>query len=275
MRDASLIHRRTYELTSWQVAGPVEAIPVLMYHRLDLPLPKPAVLYYHGVMGRKEAHLDGPLTRRLADAGFAMVLPDAPGHGERPAASGLMDRLRESLPREFCADIEQAAEEAPGLVEWLSDRPEVDRDRLGVVGHSMGGYTAAVVAARLRERLRAAVCIAGCANLAHCMATTDEIGAGKAGPLDRSLDAETRDRIDRIDPHCHPQGYAPLPLLLVHGERDTWNPSITSQEFATKLRSSYASTPEQLRLVLVPDAPHWPLTRLMAEETVAWLLRFV
>lgn len=275
MRDVTPIARRSYELTAWRVQGPVEPIPLLMYHRLDLPAPKPVVVYYHGVMGRKEGHLDGPLARRLTDAGFAVALPDAPGHGERPAGAALAERLRESLPHEFCADIEQAAEEAPTLLKWLGGRPEVDASRLGVLGHSMGGYTAAVVAARLRERMRACVCVAGCANLTHCMATTDEIAPGKAGPLDRSLDPETRDRIGRIDPLGYPDRYAPLPLLLLHGDRDTWNPSVTTQQFAAALDPHYASMLERLRLVIVPDAPHWPISRKMVDEAVDWLSRFV
>lgn len=273
--DATPIERRTYELTTWRVPGLLEPIPVLLYHRVDLPGPKPAVVYYHGVTGRKEAHLDTSLVRRLADAGFMVALPDAPGHGARPAGATLTERLRESLPHEFCADIEQAGEEAPALLEWLGTRSEVDGARLGVLGMSMGGYAAAVVAARAREHLRACVCIAGCANLAHCMATTDAIAPGEFGPLDRSLDSQTQDRIARIDPLGYPERYAPLPLLLLHGEEDTWNPCVTSQQFAAALEPYYAATRERLRLVLVPNAPHWPLSPVMAEEAVGWLRRFV
>lgn len=274
--DAKPIERRTYERTSWRVPGPVEPIPVLLYHRLDLEGPKPGVVYYHGVTMRKEAYFyNHPLVHRLADAGLIVALPDAPGHGERPAGTTLIERLRQSLPHEFCADIEQAADEAPALLEWLGARPEVDNARLGVLGMSMGGYTAAVVAARLRERLRACVCIAGCANLAHCMATTDAIAPDECGPLDRSLDSETQGRIARIDPLAYPDRYAPLPLLLLHGDRDTWNPCVTSQQFTAALEPYYAATPERLRLVLVPNAPHWPLGQEIVQEAVDWLRRFV
>lgn len=276
MAEITPVDRRTYELTTWHAPGPVEPIPVLLYHRHDLPEPKPTVVYYHGVTARKESQLDShALLRRLVDVGSIVALPDAPGHGERTASATLIDRLRESLPHEFCAAIEQAAVEAPALFEWLGTRPGVDGERMGVLGHSMGGYTAAVVAKQLRERLRACVCIAGCANLTYCMETTDDIGPGKMGPLDRSLDTETQDRIARIDPLGYPDRYAPLPVLLLHGERDTWNPCVTSQQFAAALAPYYAATPDRLRLVLVPNAPHWPVTLEMAEEAVGWLRRFV
>jgi dienelactone hydrolase len=261
-----------YELTRWQAPGSVEAIPVLLYHRADLGGAKPAVVYYHGVTQRKEAYVDShAMVRRLADSGFLVALPDAPGHGERAAGATLTDRLRSSLAREFCADIEQARDEAGGLLEWLATHETVDAGRLSVAGVSMGGFTAAVVAAAERQRLRAAVCIAGSAGLAECMANTDSIAPGKWGPVDRSLDAETRDRIERIDPIYYPDRYAPLPLLLLHGELDTWNPCRTTQGFHASLLSHYATAPGCLKFSLVSSAPHWPPGPAMIDETVAWL----
>ena len=272
MTDTTPISRQTYELTSWRADGPYEAIPVLLAYRTDLPGPKPAVVYYHGVAQAKEVYLDShPMTRALADAGFVVALPDAPGHGERPAGAALIDRLRESLPREFCRDIEQAGDEASALYDWLAARPEVDGDRLGVIGVSMGGFTATVVASRLRDRLRAAVAIAGNACLADCMAETDSIASGKWGPPDRAIDAETAERIRRIDPINYPDKFAPLPLLLLHGELDTWNPVTTSQKFMPLLQPTYAAQPDHLRLDIVPDAPHWPPGAEMIDAAVAWL----
>jgi dienelactone hydrolase len=272
MDDLAPQARHVYELTAWQVPGPFEPIPTLLYHRLDLRGPKPAVVYYHGVTQAKHVYLDShPTARLLADRGFVVALPDAPGHGERPAAATLVERLRASLPREFCADIEQAAGEASSLYDWLAARPEVDAVRLGVLGLSMGGFTTATVAARLRHRLRAAVCIAGCADLPRCMAATDSIAPGKWGPLDRAIDVETRDRIARIDPLGFPNAYAPLPLLLLHGDQDTWNPCDTSERFAAALAPHYAPNPDALRLTIVPGAPHWPPGAAIVQATVDWI----
>ena len=263
--------RRTYELARYLVPGPFEPIPVLTYRRTDLPDPKPAVVYYHGVTQHKEVYVDShPLARTLADAGIVMALPDAPGHGERPTGSGLKDRLRVSLPREFCADIEQAADESPALFDGLAALPGVDPHRLAVAGLSMGGFTAAVVASRLGPRLSAAVCIAGSAGLEQCMAVTDSIAPDKWGPQDRSIDAETRARIARIDPLYYPERFAPLPLLLLHGERDTWNPPSTTQAFAAQLASHYGES-GRLSSVFVPNAPHWPPAAPIVEAAAGWL----
>mgnify|MGYP001167113032 CR=1 FL=1 len=267
---------QTYALACWSAPGPRGAIPLLTYHRRDLPGPKPAIIYYHGVAQRKEDYLDShSMSRALADAGFMVVIPDAPGHGERESAGGLIERLTESLPREFAAAIEQSADEAGALIDWLERRPEVDVRRIGVIGVSMGGYTAAAVGARQKERVRAVVCINGAAELELCMATTDAIAPGKWGPPDRAIDPRTRQTIAVIDPINYPERFPPLPILLVHGMMDTWNPCITSQRFAAALLPHYRPWAERLKLLIVPGAVHWPPNRTMVRESVAWLLRYV
>ena len=262
---------RAYQLARYLAPGPFEPIPLLVYQRADLPDPKPAVVYYHGVTQRKEAYVDShPLARTLADSGLVVALPDAPGHGERPAGATVTDRLRVSLPREFCADIEQAGDEATALFDWLAALPGVDAQRLAVAGLSMGGFTAAVVGSRLRHRLKAAVCIAGSAGLEECMAATDSIAPGKWGPPDRSIDAETRERIARIDPLYYPERFSPLPLLLLHGARDTWNPPSTTTQFAAQLAARYGG-PNRFRFLLVPNAPHWPPAAAIVDAAADWL----
>jgi dipeptidyl aminopeptidase/acylaminoacyl peptidase len=263
-----------YELTDNRVDGPNEAIPVLLFHRQDLPGPKPGLVYYHGVVQNKEQYVDThPLARRLADAGYVVAIPDAPGHGARAAGATLIERLRASLAREFCRDIELGADESGALLDWFSAQPSVDQGRLGVLGISMGGYTTAVVAARQSARLRAAVCIAGGADLTTCMRETDSIAPGRWGPQDRAIDEETRERIARIDPLGYADRYAPLPLLLLHGERDTWNPVSTARRFHAALEPHYKDAPESLKLVVVPEAPHWPPGKPFVDETLAWLAR--
>lgn len=260
----TMVGRSAYELTSWSVPGPAEPIPLLLYHRLDRPGPKPLAVYYHGVTQRKETYIDShPLARALADQGMVVALPDAPGHGDRPAAAQLVERLRASLPREFCADIEASAAEASSLLDWLGALDLVDGSRMAVAGYSMGGFTAAVVAGRERTRLRAAVAMAGSGDLPGCFAATDSIGPEGWGPPDRSLDAETVARIDRIDPIRHPGLLDGFPLLIVHGESDTWNPCRTSLAVAQCVRSAQVD--------IVPGAAHWPPSRMVLEAALDWL----
>jgi dienelactone hydrolase len=66
-----------------------------LLRRDDLPDPKPGLVYYHGVVRNKEAYVDThPLARRLADEGFAVAIPDAPG---RPFADEAVAWLKRHL----------------------------------------------------------------------------------------------------------------------------------------------------------------------------------
>jgi pimeloyl-ACP methyl ester carboxylesterase len=89
----------------------------------------------------------GYLARGLAEAGFVVVRYDKRGVGQsggRPESAALPDYT----------------EDARAAVRWLERRPEVDRDRIAVVGHSEGAAVALLLASR-EDRVKAAVLVAG------------------------------------------------------------------------------------------------------------------
>ncbi|MDF2722514.1 MAG: hypothetical protein K0Q59_2189 [Paenibacillus sp.] len=76
--------------------------------------------------------------------GYAVFLPDLPVSGCEPA-----ERISEGLD---------------AAMSTLVSQPEIDRSRIGIIGHSFGGYSALVGVTRLNE-FKAAVVSAGIANL--------------------------------------------------------------------------------------------------------------
>jgi pimeloyl-ACP methyl ester carboxylesterase len=89
----------------------------------------------------------GHLARGLVDAGFVVVRYDKRGVGQ-------------SGGRTESATLADFAEDARAVVRWLERRPDVDKDRLAVVGHSEGAAVAMLLAAR-EKRVKAAVLVAG------------------------------------------------------------------------------------------------------------------
>jgi pimeloyl-ACP methyl ester carboxylesterase len=88
----------------------------------------------------------GQLAGALADAGVVAVRYDKRGHGQ-------------SGGRAESATIGDQAEDALAVVRWLSNRRDIDRDRIAVVGHNEGAW-AAMLAATRERRLAAVVSIA-------------------------------------------------------------------------------------------------------------------
>jgi pimeloyl-ACP methyl ester carboxylesterase len=99
-----------------------------------------AVVLLHGAGSTRSNVLDEAAV--LADAGFGVLLVDARGHGE--SGGRAMD---------FGWFGEQ---DVAAAVEVLAAQPEVDADRLGVVGVSMGGEQA-LGASAAEPRIRAVV----------------------------------------------------------------------------------------------------------------------
>jgi hypothetical protein len=89
----------------------------------------------------------GHLARGLVEAGFVVVRYDKRGVGQ-------------SGGRTESATIADFAEDARAVVRWLERRPDVDKDRLAVVGHSEGAAVAMILGSR-EKRVKAAVLVAG------------------------------------------------------------------------------------------------------------------
>jgi pimeloyl-ACP methyl ester carboxylesterase len=80
----------------------------------------------------------GQLAGALADAGFLAVRFDKRGFGQ-------------SGGRAESATLSDHADDALAIVKWLSDRRDVDRNRIALVGHNEGAWTAFVAADRERR----------------------------------------------------------------------------------------------------------------------------
>ena len=90
----------------------------------------------------------GHLARDLVNAGFIVVRYDKRGVGQ-------------SGGRAESATIADFAEDARTVLLWLEKRKDVDKDRIGVVGHSEGALVAMLLAGRERGKVGAMALLAG------------------------------------------------------------------------------------------------------------------
>jgi len=108
--------------------------------------PAPAMLCLHqtvtwgkdDVVGVNAKYPDQRYALELAERGYVTLSPDAPGHGERtkcdPTALGYESHAMKAIWDHMRA------------VDLLQSLPEVDPERIGVIGHSMGGCGSLFVA---------------------------------------------------------------------------------------------------------------------------------
>ncbi len=134
------------ESEGWQIKG------LLIYP--EGAVEAPAVIELHGFTGSKDVHTNErymysnrythesigkyDLTEAFCSRGYVLLLIDLRGHGDTLGAMdyGLMVK-----------DVSNA-------ITFLQEQPEVDGNRIGLFGHSLGGMVACVVAG-MDERVKA------------------------------------------------------------------------------------------------------------------------
>ncbi|MBW3541323.1 MAG: alpha/beta fold hydrolase [Planctomycetes bacterium] len=131
---------------------------------LKLTRPAPAMLCLHQTtpLGKDEpagfgGAADLHYAHELAVRGYVCLAPDYPGFGDsRWALSDHRGRYGDG----YASGTMKAIWNNIRALDLLESLPEVDRDRIGVVGHSLGGHNAIFTAA-FDRRIAAVVCSSG------------------------------------------------------------------------------------------------------------------
>jgi dipeptidyl aminopeptidase/acylaminoacyl peptidase len=190
----------------------------------------PLVLLLPGLDSTKEEFFTWE--REFLDRGMATLSLDGPGQGE----TGYATHIR--------ADYEVAV---TAVLDHLSGRGDLDLDRVGAVGVSLGGYYAPRAAA-FEPRVRAAVAIGGPYNFGDCWRglpqLTRETFLQHAGAHDEAAGERAARALDLgpVLPRLR------QPLLVIFGRLDRLIPHTHAERVA-------AEAP-QGELVMYPDGNH-------------------
>jgi uncharacterized protein len=197
---------------------------------------KATIILLHGYGGSQDEML--PAADRLHEAGYTVFTYDQRGCGRSNGEVTFGAREQEDLV---------------SVVDYLGSRPEVDMDKLGAFGFSMGGATALMTAARER-RIKAIVADSAWSDVRRWLRPS--VGAAFTHPRDRfnalSLKlAELRTGIDLDDlrPVEVVDSLSPRPILLIHGTADDVVVPGESER-------NYGAAKDPKELVLVPGAGH-------------------
>lgn len=183
-------------------------VPGLMEMPREAKKPYPLVLLVHGWSGSKAVwwedtgiHNGGLMRKALLGAGYAVLALDAATHGERSAENGYQStnpftdsQGNVSLNAFSYAEISvQTVKDYRRALDYMAARGDVDMDRIGLVGYSMGGMDAFYLLS-VEPRIRMAVA---------CVPPLLNPGYGPASPIDYSW------------------GIGKRPFLMLMGKQDT------------------------------------------------------
>jgi dienelactone hydrolase len=166
------------------MAAKNEKVPAYLYvpHQKGNIEKKPGILALHptGEIGKKVVDGQGPLSNRayareLAQRGYVVIAPDYPGFGDLRGYDFKADRYESGTMKSIFDNIR--------CIDLLQSRVDVDPDRIGAIGHSLGGHNALFTGA-FDKRLKVIVSSCGWTLLDYYNAgkeVTEKYG-GALGP---------------------------------------------------------------------------------------------
>ena len=220
----------------------------------------PTIIHYHGWSSNMEfQRMRGFI---LSAIGYQVVIPDAIHHGER---NPLQNYDIEDAREYFWETIFNNLEESHSIVEEVISKYNGDPNRIGVIGNSMGGFTAAGVFTH-NPNIKALVVFNGSCGWEDSNKILRE-------KFNINVDREMVEKIKKYDPMNNLNLLLDRSILLLHGDSDSLV-SIESQRiFYNKIKPLYKDE-EKIKFEEYPNLNHFVTTNMM-EESIAWFHKYL
>ncbi|MGH4120204.1 alpha/beta hydrolase [Clostridium sp.] len=197
----------------------------------------PLVCMFHGFTSNKmEDHFYYVrLSKRLEKLGIASLRMDFGNSGE---SDGNFENMTPSCE----------INDAINIVEYGKTIPNIDLDRIGLIGSSMGGMIAGIVASELKDDIKCLCLISPAANIEQIMSDYFENGNRIADINGLLFSRDAFDEMKTISTYERAKGFKGE-VLIAHGTKDEAVPN----EFGKKYKDIYG---EKVNFVDIEDGNH-------------------
>jgi hypothetical protein len=207
----------------------------------------PTVILLHGLGGNRGAMLGEAAL--LVKNGYNTLLIDLRHHGE---SEGDLTTLGY-----------KEVEDVYAAVDYLLRRDDVDPERIGLAGFSLGAVTALRAAARIPE-IAVVVAISGFKTIDDNVISIVQALTGRPPfPFPAAvigfINMETGVNVSEVRAIDDLADIAPRPVLFIHGEQDTVVPVSNSQDM-------FEAAGQPKDLFIIPDAGHGGLLDASPQE---------
>jgi dienelactone hydrolase len=185
-----------------------DRVPAFVYVPSDGKPIHPAVLLQYGSGGNKSTNYIVAMAEQFVDGGFVVLTIDVPNRGARHVKGPVSSFRQTGTFLQTLGDYSRA-------VDYLTTRNDIDKDRIGFAGISLGAITGLTFVAH-DARVHAMASIVGGANL--------------LGALKVAINPEVQKIAERIDPFYHVALIAPRPLLLLNATHDQLVPKFFGEQ---------------------------------------------
>lgn len=189
----------------------------------------------------------------MASQGYIMVLPN------RRGLPGFGQEWNESISGHWG---DQAMKDLLSVTDDISKEPYVNKDKLGAVGASFGGYSVYWLAGNHQKRFKTFIAHCGVFNLESMYGATEEIWFSNwdmKGPYWQEPKPES---YTKYSPHLFVKNWD-TPMLVIHNDKDFRVPiGEGMQAFSAAQLKNLPS-----RFLYFPDEGHWVLK---PQNSVLW-----
>ncbi len=221
------------EIVTWKSFDGLQISGVFYRPPARFTGPRPVIINIHGGPGgagsRARPQYLGRSAYFLNELGIAIIFPNVRGSWGFGKAFG---RLDDGIKREG------AVKDIGSLLDWIATQPSLDKNRVLVTGVSYGGYMTYAVAEMFPDRIRCAIAGNAISDFIGYFQGTDP-----TRPEDRRLeygderDPAIREFLIRISPLTQ-ASKVKVPLLIVHGAKDTRVPVTQAEQMAGSVRDN-------------------------------------
>ena len=226
--DAELMHYPTFD----EVDGKPREIPAFIYRPASGPTkgPFPVLIQIHGgPEGQTKPTFYANAQKWVNELGLVVIRPNV--RGSAGYGKSYLD-LDNGLKRE------DSVRDIGALLDWIETQPDLDPDRVGVLGASYGGYMVLASMTHYNDRIRAGVEYVGVTNFATFLRNTSdyrrdhrrqEYGDERIPEifefLNRTAPANNMHKVDK-------------PLIVLAGANDPRVPASESEQIVRAVRQN-------------------------------------
>ncbi|HKL13526.1 MAG TPA: prolyl oligopeptidase family serine peptidase [Halanaerobiales bacterium] len=232
----------------------VGEIPCLRFFPNNFKDKLPTIIYYHGWSSNKE--FQRFKANIMAAYGYQVIVPDSIHHGERKPVN---HEEEGSLEKYLLKTIVTSIKEAPLLIDYTKGLESTDKDRIGIMGTSMGGFISSGIF--VQEQIFKTLVVLNGASAWNKLEAFDQ-----KEHSDQYWNY--RNELIKYNPTDHLELLNDRPVLLLHGDSDTSVP-IEAQRYFYKKAVKYYDNKNRIELVEVPRMDHYISTGML-ENAIAF-----
>ncbi len=222
-----LIHYETFD----KVEGKPRMIPAFYFKPEDTDgLPAPVLISIHGgPEGQFRPFFRSTIQYHVNELGIAVLAPNVRG------SSGYG---KSYLKLDNGYKREDTVKDIGKLLDWIAARPELDENRVAVIGGSYGGYMVLAAMTHFNDRLRAGIDIVGISNFVTFLENTKAYRRDlRRVEYGDERDPDMRAFLNKISPNNNADKIS-KPMFIAQGANDPRVPASESEQMVEVIRKN-------------------------------------